>query len=98
MKKTTARPAHLVEEQPQPGVETGEESDEINEEHAALLGRLMEMDDVEEQVEILAVIRQRGFRAPTRGQGGQRRFVQRTPGGRVAAQIYMPPKGRSDFS
>ena len=58
----------------------------------------METEDVEEQVEILAVMRQRGFKAPTRGQGGQRRFnAQRTPGGRVAA-TYLPPKGRSDIS
>ena len=53
---------------------------------------------MDEQVEILAVMRQRGCKAPTRGQGGQRRFnAQRTPGGRVAA-TYLPPKGRSDFS
>ena len=82
LKRPTARPAHLV--------------DEENEEHAALLGRLLETEDVEEQVEILAVMRQKGFRAPTRGQGGRK--FNRTPGGRVATNTYVPPKGRSDLS
>ena len=94
LKRPTARPTHLVDEQPLPpgaGVE-----DEENEEHAALLGRLLETEDVEEQVEILAVMRAKGFRAPTRGQGNRK--FNRTPGGRVATNTYMPPKGRSDLS
>ena len=46
LKRTTARPAHLVDEQPPPGAD--EENDEINEELAVLLGRLLETEDVEE--------------------------------------------------
>ena len=39
--------------------------------------RLLATDDVDEQVEILAFMKQSGFRPPTRGQGGPRRFVPR---------------------
>ena len=85
LKRTTARPAHLVDEQPP---NNNDENDDITEEHAALLGRLLETDDVEEQVEILAVMRQKGFRAPTRGQGGRK--FNRTTGGRVVSNsIYF---------
>ena len=60
--------------------------------------RMAATDDVEERVEILAVMARRGFRPATRGQGGARKFVPRTPGGRVGATAYMPPRGRSDLS
>ena len=56
------RAAHLVEEQP-PEIDAEAE----DEEHAQLLERLVATDDVHEQVEIVAVMKQRGFRALIRG-------------------------------
>ena len=65
------------------------------------MARLLASDDVDEQIEILAVMRQGGFRPPTRGQGGQRRFVPRSgpprtgPAARFGAP---PPRDRKDIT
>ena len=48
------------------------EDDVEDPEEAELLQRFEQTDDLDEKIEILAVMRTRGFRAPTRGQGGQR--------------------------
>ena len=64
--------------------------------------RLLATDDVDEQVEILAFMKQSGFRPPTRGQGGPRRFVPRAgapartgPAARFGAP---PPRNRTDIT
>ena len=91
LRRPTARAAHLVElpagHDEQPPLES-----EIDEEHEELLQRLATTEDAEEKIEILAVMSRRGFRPPTRGQGGQRR----TTGGRVAG-AYLPPRGAKDL-
>ena len=67
-------------------------------EETDLLDRLAATDDVEERVEILAVMSKRGFRAPTRGQGGQRkRFMPRAPNGGQTGAREVPPRGRQDI-
>ena len=71
LNRTAPRAAHLLDEAPVPELEV--EDEEPGEEE--LMARLLASDDVEEQIEILAVMRQGGFRPPTRGQGGQRRFA-----------------------
>ena len=86
LKRSGHKPAHVIE-QPSDQESTAESEDE---EHQALLNQLMETEDAQEQIEILAVMRTRGFKPPTRGQGGQRRpFVPRA-GGAAKLQI-MPP-------
>ena len=68
-----------------------EYSDENDDEEAELLERLAAAEDVEERVEILAVVSKRGFRGLTRGQGGPRkRFMP--SGGRE-----VPPRDRRDI-
>ena len=64
--------------------------------------RLLASEDVDEQVEILAFMKQSGFRPPTRGQGGPRRFVPRAgapartgPAARFGAP---PPRSRTDIT
>ncbi len=73
LKRTGPRAAHLLDDAPPPL-----EVEEEDEDEEALMQRLLATDDVEEQVEILAFMKQSGFRPPTRGQGGPRRFVPRT--------------------
>ena len=72
LKRTGPRAEHLLEEEPSP-LEVEEQEPEEEE----LMARLLATGDVEEQIEILAVMRQSGFRPPTRGQGGQRRLAPR---------------------
>ena len=79
------KPVHAVvpqqEVEPPPELPMTEEDEAAQ---AALMERLVHTDDPTERAEICAVMRNRGFRAPTRGQGGQR---QRTTTAR-----YMPPR------
>ena len=63
------RAAHLLDEQPPP-LDVEEQEPEEQE----LMARLVATDDVEEQIGILAVMRQSGLRPPTRGQGGPPRY------------------------
>ena len=97
LKRAGPRAAHLLDEGPPP-LEV-EEPDRDEEE---LMARLLATDDVEEQVEILAFMKQSGFRPPTRGQGGPRRFVPRAgapartgPAARFGAP---PPRNRTDIT
>ena len=60
-----------------------------------LLAQLAEAETVEERVEILAVMQRRGFRPPTRGQGGQR--GNKSASSRPAPARYMPPRDRNDI-
>ena len=95
--KHTARPVHAVDEQPAAAAPPPPEPDWSEEdlvEHERLMSELMSTSDEDRQLEILAVMRNRGFRPPTRGQGGQR---QRQPA-KPAAATYMPPRGRQDIS
>ena len=66
-----------------------------------LLRCLAETDDVEERVEILAVMSKRGFRVPTRGQGGPRKPAVPRFGNTAAARFgntaAAPPRGRDDM-
>ena len=66
------------------------------------MARLLATDDVEEQVEILAFMKQSGFRPPTRGQGGPRRFVPRAGApartGPAARPGAPPPRSRTDIT
>ena len=73
LKRARPRAAHMPDDALPPSLEV-EEPDQDEEE---LMARLLATDDVEEQVEILAFMKQSGFRPPTRGQGGPRRFVPR---------------------
>ena len=41
---------------------------DMDPEHQELLGRLLFIDNVESQIEILAIMNRRGFRPPTHGQ------------------------------
>ena len=59
-------------------------------EYEELLGQLLSTDNVDDQVEILAVMNKRGFRPPTRGQGGDRR--------RQGPTRYLPPRGTQDLT
>jgi hypothetical protein len=88
LKRAGHRPAHLVDEKPEE--EMGDQ-DGMSEEEAELLEQLAQCEDVEGRIEILAVISKRGFRPPTRGQGGQRR---RGPPQTGAAP---PPRSRNDI-
>ena len=97
LKRTGPRAAHLLADAPTP-LEV-EEPDPDEEE---LMARLLASEDVEEQVEILAFMKQSGFRPPTRGQGGPRRFAPRAgaparigPAARFGAP---PPRGRTDIT
>ena len=72
LKRVGPRAAHLLDDNvPPPPLET----DEPDFDEQELVDRLLTTEDAEEQVEILATMRQVGFRPPTRGQGGPRRFV-----------------------
>ena len=66
LRKSPTKPAHMIEVDDEvPGSVGGD----MDPEQAELIERLLATDDVEEQVEILAVVQKRGFRAPTRRQG-----------------------------
>ena len=86
-KSPAARAAHIVEDAESPGAEA---EDPYDPEHVELLDRLMATDDPAEQVEILAVMKTRGFRTPTRRQGGPRRS------GPPVKTAYMPPRDRRE--
>ena len=75
MKSKHHKPAHLIEEQLEQEEEQSQGGDYDEDE---LLAQLMATDNVEEQVEILAFVKTKGFHAPTRGQGGPRRFPPRS--------------------
>ena len=87
LRRAGHKPAHILDEARAPDAaktsdassKGSEYSDENDDEEAELLERLAAAEDVEERVEILAVMSKRGFRAPTRGQGGPRKRF--TPSG-----------------
>ena len=98
LKRTGPRAAHLLDDAPPPPLEVEEQEPDEEE----LMARLLATDDVEEPVEILAFTKQSGFRPPTRGQGGPRRFVPR-PGapartGPAARFGAPPPRSRTDIT
>ena len=72
LKRAGPRAAHLLDDGPPPL-----EVEEADPEEQQLMERLLAMDDIDEQVEILAFMKQSGFRPPTRGQEGPGRFVPR---------------------
>ena len=88
LKRVGPRAAQLFDDAPPP-LETEEPEPDEQE----LMDRLLATDDVEEQAEILAFMRQSGFRPSTRGQGGPRRFAPRAgpPGTGPAAHPGAPP-------
>ena len=90
LKRAGHKPAHLLDEAP-PANEEGYETDEDAE--ADLLRRLAETELVEERVEILALMAKRGFRPPTRGQGGPRK----PPAARFGNAAAAPPRSRDDI-
>ena len=79
VKRSPHKPAHLVEECPLSEEPSGSESGAREDEEAALYQRLMQTDDAEEQVEILAFMNEKGFGAPGRGQGGPRKIPSQGP-------------------
>ena len=85
------KPVHAVvpqqEAEPPPELPMTEEDEAAQ---AALMERLVHTEDPAERAEICAVMRNRGFRAPTRGQGGQRQ--------RTTTTRYMPPRDRNDIT
>ena len=104
LKRAGHRPAHLVAEanpEQMPGLIT----EPVHEEMHALMDRLLAAQDdgdVDEQIEVLAVMKRRNFQPPTRGQGGQRqraplqRFAPRTVG--TAGGREPPPRSRVDMT
>ena len=93
------RPAHLLEEAPsQSGASEHGGSAEYDHEEDELLSRLDATDDPGEKIEILAVMKTRGFRAPTRGLGGPRQPPTTAPATGGPTARYMPPRGRQDVS
>ena len=97
LRRTGRRAAHQLDEQPPP-LEVEEQEPEEEE----VMARLSAVDDVKEQIEILAVVRQSGFRPSTRGQGGQRRLAPRNgppaPRSGAAACFGAPPHGTARIS
>ena len=94
LKRTAPRAAHLLDEAPEPEVEDQEPDEE------ELMARLLASDDVDEQMEILAGMRQGGFRPPARGEGGQRKFAPRAGPprtGPAARSGAPPPRDRKDI-
>ena len=69
--KGRRRPAHLIDidGSHEPSEMSGQD-EETDEEQIELMDRLLTTDDVDEKLEILAFMKTRGFRPPTRGQGG----------------------------
>ena len=103
IKVATARPVHAVghatSEQQEIAYVEPPQAMEMSEEDKVEMDRLhqqlMASDDPAEQVEILAVMKNRGFRQPGRGQGGPRQG----PGNKTRfGQSYMPPRGRQDIT
>ena len=90
LKRVGPRAAHLLgDNAPPPPLET--EGPDFDEQE--LMDRLLTTEDAEEQVEVLAIMRQSGFRPPTRAPGGPRRFVPRSGPARIgrAARFGAPP-------
>ena len=98
LKRVVPRAAHLLDDVPPPPLEV--EEPELDEQE--FMERLLARDDTEEQIEILAFMRLSGFRPPTRGQGGPRRFAPRNgahPRSGPAARFGAPPpRNRTDIS
>ena len=93
------RTAHMVDDVPTLSPPTSQASDsgaDEEDEHARLLRQLLDTEDVKEQVEMLAFMKEKGFRPPGRGQGGPRRG----PAGKLMPRTGpgMPPRGRADMS
>lgn len=83
LRRYAVKPAQLMDAEP---IEDGGGNSVDDHEEADLLDRLWSTEDVGENIEILAVMKARGFWPPTRLQGGQRRLGQlnggwRRPGG-----------------
>ena len=97
LKRAGPRAAHLLDDGPPPF-----ETEEADPEEDELFARLLASEDAEEQVEILAFMKQSGVRPSTRGQGGPRRFAPRAGGpartGPVARFGAPPPRGRTDIA
>ena len=93
--KATLKPVHAVTQPPGLEVPAPPEAAMTEEDEAEcerLMDRLIATEDPAERAEICAVMRTRGFRAPTRGQGGPR---QRNG---PSAPRYMPSRDRNDMT
>ena len=103
IKRSGARPAHLVDDHDGGSTTTStdyNDHDNIDDpERAELVERLAATEDPEERIEILAFMKTRGFRPPTRGQGGQRQRQQQKPEGpaRFMPSATLPPRNRNDI-
>ena len=96
-------PAHVIEKHGSPGEDRDEEDEGAapGEPSEELDLTCLEGLDAQQQIEILAVMKKQGFRAPTRRQGGSRGTAART-GARTATQFNAgakpPPRGRDDIT
>ena len=86
--KGRTKAAHMVDVQGETVADSESTLDDVNAEdpeYTELAERLVQVEDVDERIEILALMRSRQFKTPTRGQGGPGRqgppvrFAPRNP-------------------
>ena len=95
--KNITRPLNFVGDQHMVGASLESDESQYGREDEEELPEGFEEMDVEQRIECLAFMKQRGFKMPTRGMGVSRRQQERPAGG-AAVPKYMPPRARRDLT
>ena len=110
LRRGTAKPARVVEvdgastgnsgyNSSDRGTDEGDQDNGDDDEdrlETLLYEQLMTTEDVDRKIEILAIMKRKGFQPPTRGQGNRQRPPRAGPRNGIPGERAIPPRDRRD--